>query len=843
MALALGARAHAGLAAEVDRHRLAVGALGVVAEIELQLPVLDLVVAHQLQLGTERPAGLGTKAFQRADLVVTQEGFDLVQLEAAAGRDLGHAETATFGIRAPGRRCCGAAPRGQPTGLGRHGTGCTAAAGAGAGESPVVLLHHAAAVGAGRGQRGVVARDGVAVVFLGLAHDALGHRRDVLHEGRAAQLALLHLGQLEFPVAGELGLGQVFDRQATQQRHQLKRLGGGAQLAAFAQDVLFGDQTLDHLGAGGGRAQALLGHGLAQLVVVDQLARALHRAQQGGFGVTRRRLGLQRVDGDMLVGHGLAGLHRHQVGVFVLRFLAVDRQPARVDQHLAVGLEVVAFDLGDAGGDHELGRRVEHRDEALDHQVVKLGLDLGQAPGRLQRGDDGEVVGYLAVVEHPLGGLHITFVQALARVQGQGFQRAGQVFVRDHLEGLPDRGQVVLGQRARIGPRVGQHLVLLVQRLGDGERGLGAEAEAAVGLALQGGQVVEQRAAGVAGLGLLGHRAGLAQHRVADGVGVALVPQPVGPAVGVGRGVRAGALGRTLPELGVEPLAFVAAGPGLEVGLDFPVIARDMLADLFFALDHDRQRGRLHPAHGGQKEAAVARVESRHRPRAVDADQPVGLAAAACGIGQAQHLLVAAQVVEAIADRLRRHALQPQPADRLGQRRLEHGSAGDLLAIAGILHDQPEDQLALAAGVAGVDQVAHILALDQLDQRVEPALGLVDGCQVEVRRHHRQVGKTPLAALDVVLVGGLDLHQVAHRRADHVAVVLEVVFMLVELAGHGGQRAHDVLGHAGLLGNDEGLAHGSDRILWEGRCRPCLQSAAFTRAPALVCTHAPMDSL
>ena len=420
MALAFGAGAHAGLAAEVDRHRLAIGALGVVAEVELQLPVLDLVVAHQFQLGAEGPAGLGAKAFQRADLVVAQEGLDLVQLEAAAGRDLGHAEATTLaGARRPG-----------------------------AGEAAVVLLDHAAAIGAGRGQRGVVAGDGVAVVFLGLAHDALGHRRDVLHEGLAAELALLHLGELVFPVAGEFGLGQVFDRQAAQQRHQLKGLGRGAQLAAFAQDVLLGDQAFDHLRAGGRRAQALLGHGLAQLVVVDQLARAFHRAEQGGLGVARRRLGLQRVDADMLVGHLLAGLHRHQVGVFVLRFLAVDRQPARVDQHLAVGLEVVALDDGDAGGDHELGRRIEHRDEALDDHVVELGLDLGQALGRLQRGDDGEVVRHLGVVEHALGGLDVALFQALARVLGQLAQRARQVFAGDHLEGLLDRGHVVLGQRA-----------------------------------------------------------------------------------------------------------------------------------------------------------------------------------------------------------------------------------------------------------------------------------------------------------------------------------------------------------------------------------------------------------
>ena len=54
--------------------------------------------------------------------------------------------------------------------------------------------------------------------------------------------------------------------------------------------------------------------------------------------------------------------------------------------------------------------------------------------------------------------------------------------------------------------------------------------------------------------------------------------------------------------------------------------------------------------------------------------------------------------VEAVADRLRRHRLQPQPPDRLAQR---------LLAAAGVLLDQAEDQLALAARVAGVDEVGR----------------------------------------------------------------------------------------------------------------------------------------
>jgi hypothetical protein len=58
-----------------------------------------------------------------------------------------------------------------------------------------------------------------------------------------------------------------------------------------------------------------------------------------------------------------------------------------------------------------LGRRVEHRQEALDHQFVELGLDLAQGLRRLQRRDDGEVVADLGVVEHALGRLDVVLCE------------------------------------------------------------------------------------------------------------------------------------------------------------------------------------------------------------------------------------------------------------------------------------------------------------------------------------------------------------------------------------------------------------------------------------------------
>ena len=125
--------------------------------------------------------------------------------------------------------------------------------------------------------------------------------------------------------------------------------------------------------------------------------------------------------------------------------------------------------------------------------------------------------------------------------------------------------------------------------------------------------------------------------------------------------------------------------------------------------------------------------------------------------------------------------------------------------------DQTEDEFALAPRVTGVDNGRHVFALEQFDHGVQTCLGLVNGCELKVGRHHRQVGKAPFAAFDVVGLGGLDFYQVTHGRGDHPGVVFKVFGEFFKLARHRSQRTHDVLGDAGFFRNDDGLAH---RFLW-----------------------------
>ena len=553
VAAALGASAQGGLGAEVDQFTVFFAGF-VVAEVELELVVLGLFVKLDDHLGHKRPAGLGAETVQGADVFVTQELLHLCGLEGAPRRGFTEREAAAFAVAI-----------------------CT-----GTGIAAVVFFDDATAVGARGRQGGVVTGDGVAVVFLGLFDHVLGHGGNLGHELFAAELALLHLGELVFPLAGELGLGQFLHVQAAQQRHELEGLGGGNQLAAFAQHVFLGNQAFDDAGAGGWCAQALLLHGFAQFVVFHGFAGTFHGAEQGSFGVACGRFGLEALGVYRVALDLFAGRHGHQVlalvaffGVFHFGggFFAVDGQPARLDQHLAFGLEGVLGCGGDARSNLVLRAGEEHRHEAAHHQVVQLLLRLAQAAGRLQGGDDRKVIRDLGVVEHALGGADVVVIQCDQCVRRQ----MAHVAVGQHLEGLFDDRHIVFGQGARIGTRVGQGLVALVQALGNLQGGLGRETKLAVGLALQAGQVKQQGRSLGGGLALFGHGGGLAAHRVCNRLGLGLGPDPVGLFLGVVGIFFVG---------WVEPLASVLARLGGEGGVDLPVIAADKLADQLFALYH-----------------------------------------------------------------------------------------------------------------------------------------------------------------------------------------------------------------------------------------------------------------
>ena len=129
--------------------------------------------------------------------------------------------------------------------------------------------------------------------LLAFADDVARHVGDFRHELVALHFAALPSAcSLNSQFAGQFRRDQFRNAQAAQQRDQRKRLGRGLQFAAVAHDVFFVDQTFDDRRARGGRAEAFLAHRFAQFLVLDEFARAFHRAEQRGFRIARRRLGL-----------------------------------------------------------------------------------------------------------------------------------------------------------------------------------------------------------------------------------------------------------------------------------------------------------------------------------------------------------------------------------------------------------------------------------------------------------------------------------------------------------------------------------------------------------------------
>ena len=175
--------------------------------------------------------------------------------------------------------------------------------------------------------------------------------------------------------------------------------------------------------------------------------------------------------------------------------LAVDAAPAGNEHQLAARAEHV-------GGDGRLDARVlehrvgmEDREEPLDHEVVDPAVVVVHLvdwmPALLlgARRDDRVVVGDLLVVDDPARA-------AARRARARTCAPCAYSFwpPTSSAIGLISRDHVA-GQVARVRARIRQRLVLLVEPLRGAQRAPRGEPEAAVGVALQRGEVVQQRRA------------------------------------------------------------------------------------------------------------------------------------------------------------------------------------------------------------------------------------------------------------------------------------------------------------------------------------------------------------
>ena len=256
----------------------------------------------------------------------------------------------------------------------------------------------------------------------------------------------------------------------------------GTSARPVALDIADVDQPLDDRRARRRRADARVLHRLAQLVIVDELAGGLHRAQQRGVGVAPRRLGLLLLDSTSRVstvspcssfGSCWSRPSSSSVSVLALRQLAVDAAPAGHEEDLAARPEDVPRDRGLDARVLELGLGVEDRQEAPRDEVVDAAVVVAHLVGVVRgvRRDDRVVVGDLGVVDHAAERQHVepgTYA-APWRTPLAPDVRGGRLDLGDH----------VARQVARARARIGQRLVLLVAALGRAERAARARSRSA----------------------------------------------------------------------------------------------------------------------------------------------------------------------------------------------------------------------------------------------------------------------------------------------------------------------------------------------------------------------------
>jgi hypothetical protein len=302
-------------------------------------------------------------------------------------------------------------------------------------------------------------------------------------------------------------------------------------------------------------------------------------------------------------------------------------------------------------------------------------------------------------------------------------------------------------------------------------------------VALQLGEVVEEGRGDAAGLGLDRGDRGLAGAGAGDDRGGL-------DAVGGEAAALAGLLELFAGRGGAKPCAGVGergVADRLEGGDDLLVVLGDKVADRQLALDEDRQGGGLDAADGDvliEDEAVGARE--------VHADQPVGAAAAAGGVGEAVVVGAAAQAGEAVLDRLGGERRDPQATHRLG-------AAGGLVDVA-------EDELALAAGIGGADDAGDGAVAEDPSHDRELIGGVGDDDEGEGGRQHRQGAEAPALPGGVDLVGLGEGDEVADRPGDDGVSAGEAAVAALAGAEGGG----DVPGDGGLLGDDGG-GHGVRR--------------------------------
>ena len=296
----------------------------------------------------------------------------------------------------------------------------------------------------------------------------------------------------------------------------------------------------------------------------------------------------------------------------------------------------------------------------------------------------------------------------------------------------------IVGEVAAVGAGVGAEL-LFIKALQIIQRLLRRVPKQAVRIPLEGGQVVERRGF-------------LCLFRLHDG--------------GNSGGFAVAVPGKPL-RLCLLLHAPACGGEAVKVQMDGVKALRLKGIDLRFPLHQQRKRGRYHAPH---VQGAV--VHHGKQAGGVDAHQPVRLAAAEGGGVEVVVLRAVAEIVKALKNRRILHGGDPEP----------------LYALAAVVEiiRRAEDQLALAPGVAGVDDLANVLSVHEGAQGVHLLLLVPRHGVLPAFRQNGQVLPSPFAVLFIVSVRIRKLRKMPEAPGDEIAAARKKTVPAPACAKNGG---------------------------------------------------------
>ena len=594
-----------------------------------------------------------------------------------------------------------------------------------------------AALGAGRRQRrSILGRHGHRR-SLQLVNEVARVLPQGGHECLALQLALLDQCEPVLPLASGLCRGQKPRTTPSQQVDEAACLLRGGQVALRPEEIGLlrasialpvVEQSLDGRSACRRRPEALVLHGRALLLIVDELSRRLHGSEQSGFGVAQGRGCLASNQLEVLYVRNLAVAECAERRLArmdrfpVVTKLVQDLKPSGALEHAALADERLTGDQRCAHGVDELRRGEKCRDEASGHQFVDALLIVRELIRDHSGWNNCEVVADLGVVEDPLVEPDHASAQ---RLLGQMSPWGGPQSFHGRFCGI----QVVLGQRAAVRARIGRHLVALVQALSDVQRLLHGKLEALVGLPLQGREVKQPWRMLCSRLYHLIDLLDWATCALGQqGLGGPFVEEP--RTIVLAGGFVARRFLRGVARRCDTPLALVRACARAEGAHKLPKVTCFELRYLPLAVHHQGQRWRLHaPRRGGLTDATLELPGAHHCTAGIDADQPVGFASAARRGRKVVQRCTRSCGVKGVAQRVLGHRLAPHALHRLSTVRL--------------FEDQAEDELPFAAGVAGVQHRGDILPPHEAGNHIELRLCLLDHPKVEPFWQEGEARKSP----------------------------------------------------------------------------------------------------